>query len=103
MDEQRALLDQLMGVNRNLDRAKEEIKDYRDKRVCKFFLLGVCPHGRCKQPFLILCFLHILIIRRCFQNFFLFASNCYCRHVCQYKNGRWSLFFDPFRRNETKI
>ena len=49
MDEQRALLDQLMGVNRNLDRAKEEIKDYRDKRVCKFFLLGVCPHGMCKN------------------------------------------------------
>ena len=65
MDEQRALLDQLMGVNRNLDRAKEEIKDYRDKRVCKFFLLGVCPHGRCKNPLSSLslfCFLRSLIV-----------------------------------------
>ena len=45
MDEQRALLDQLMGVNRNRDREQEEIRDFRDKRVCKFFLCGVCPHG----------------------------------------------------------
>jgi hypothetical protein len=45
MDSQRALLDSLMGINRNLDRQDDEIKDYRDERVCKFYLVGLCPHG----------------------------------------------------------
>lgn len=44
MDEQRALLDELMGLNRNNDNADALIDDWRDKRVCKFFLLGCCPH-----------------------------------------------------------
>lgn len=43
MDEQRALLDSLMGVNRNADRAEDEILDYHDSRLCKMFLFGVCP------------------------------------------------------------
>ena len=46
MDSQRALLDTLMGINRNLDREEDEITDWRDKRVCKCFLAGLCPHGR---------------------------------------------------------
>jgi hypothetical protein len=45
MDSQRALLDSLMGINRNHDREQDEVKDYKDERVCKFFLLGLCPHG----------------------------------------------------------
>lgn len=45
MDEQRALLDSLMGFNRNSDRdGQDEIKNYRDERVCKFYLLGMCPY-----------------------------------------------------------
>ena len=44
MDEQRELLDQLMGVNRNNDRSHNEVTDYRDERVCKLFLRGLCPH-----------------------------------------------------------
>ena len=45
MDSQRALLDSLMGVNRNHDRAEDQVTDYRDERVCKFFLVGMCPNG----------------------------------------------------------
>jgi hypothetical protein len=43
LDAQRELLDSLMGINRNKDQ-KDAIKDYRDDRVCKFFLTGMCPH-----------------------------------------------------------
>ena len=46
MDSQRDLLDTLMGVNRNMDRAEDEINDYHDDRVCKFFLSSVCSHGK---------------------------------------------------------
>jgi hypothetical protein len=35
-----------MGINRNQDRAEDEVTDFRDDRVCKFFLAGVCPHGK---------------------------------------------------------
>lgn len=45
MDSQRALLDSLMGINRNNDREQEQVTDYRDDRVCKFFLVGMCPSG----------------------------------------------------------
>jgi hypothetical protein len=45
MDEQRALLDSLMGFNRNSDRLDGELTDFRDERVCKFYLLGMCPYG----------------------------------------------------------
>ncbi|TFJ84155.1 hypothetical protein NSK_004627 [Nannochloropsis salina CCMP1776] len=44
MDAQRAMLDEMMGMNRNLDNPDAEIQDYRDERVCKHFLLGCCPH-----------------------------------------------------------
>lgn len=44
MDSQRELLDSLMGINRNNDRREEQITDYRDERVCKFFLTGMCPN-----------------------------------------------------------
>ena len=40
MDEQRALLDQLMGLNRNNDQKKKELEDYTDDKVCKFYLSG---------------------------------------------------------------
>ena len=45
MDSQRELLDSLMGINRNNDRVHENITDFRDDRVCKFFLTGMCPYG----------------------------------------------------------
>lgn len=45
MDSQRELLDNLMGINRNNDRKKDDVRDFRDDRVCKFFLTGMCPHG----------------------------------------------------------
>lgn len=44
MDEQRALLDSLMGRNRDGDRPEEDISDFRHPRVCKPFLSGLCPH-----------------------------------------------------------
>lgn len=46
MDSQRALLDSLMGVNRNNDREQDKVKDYNDSRICKNYLLGLCPHGK---------------------------------------------------------
>eukprot|EP01041_Mallomonas_annulata_P004362 gene4362-8679_t len=45
MDSQRALLDSLMGINRNNDREGDEISGFKDDRLCKFFLCGLCPHG----------------------------------------------------------
>lgn len=44
MNEQRALLDQLMGLNRDGDRPEAEVSDFRDRRVCKKFLVGLCVH-----------------------------------------------------------
>lgn len=44
MEEQRALLDALMGRNRDGDRPEEDISDFRHSRVCKAFLCGLCPH-----------------------------------------------------------
>lgn len=44
MDEQRALLDALMGSNRNNDKKNKELDDYTDDRVCKFYISGYCPH-----------------------------------------------------------
>jgi RNA-binding protein Luc7-like 2 len=44
MDMQREILDELMGINRNMDRDGDVINDYNDDRVCKFFLSGVCSH-----------------------------------------------------------
>ena len=71
MDEQRALLDQLMGVNRNQDRKHEVITDFRDERVCKFYLRGICPYdmflntkiigGVCNKT-------HSLLLKQDFEN-----------------------------------
>lgn len=36
--------DELMGVNRNLDNEEGVIDDFRDDRVCKAYLCGLCPH-----------------------------------------------------------
>ncbi|CAN0299510.1 unnamed protein product [Ectocarpus sp. 6 AP-2014] len=44
MDSQRALLDELMGVNRNLDNEEGVVDDFKDERVCKAYLCGLCPH-----------------------------------------------------------
>lgn len=44
LDAQRELLDSLMGINRNNDRKGEQVLDFRDDRVCKFYLIGLCPH-----------------------------------------------------------
>lgn len=43
--------DELMGVNRNLDNEDGVIDDFRDERVCKAFLCGLCPHDlfRCVE------------------------------------------------------
>eukprot|EP01094_Clydonella_sp_ATCC50884_P026713 TRINITY_DN741_c0_g2_i1.p1 TRINITY_DN741_c0_g2~~TRINITY_DN741_c0_g2_i1.p1 ORF type:complete len:343 (-),score=117.77 TRINITY_DN741_c0_g2_i1:101-1129(-) len=41
MDEQRRLLDELMGAGRNGEVAKA--KHFSDADVCKYFLCGVCP------------------------------------------------------------
>uniref|UniRef100_M4B1P6 Uncharacterized protein n=1 Tax=Hyaloperonospora arabidopsidis (strain Emoy2) TaxID=559515 RepID=M4B1P6_HYAAE len=43
MDAQRALLDSLMGFNRDGDRPDEEALDFRHPRVCKSYLCGLCP------------------------------------------------------------
>ena len=58
MDSQRALLDSLMGINRNNDREEDQITDYRDDRCCKYFLVGMCPNGEtefCSDYFLNFC------------------------------------------------
>jgi hypothetical protein len=51
LDSQRALLDSLMGMDRNNDKKNQSL-DYRDERVCKFFLCGSCPHGKNSSLFL---------------------------------------------------
>ncbi|KAG7399251.1 hypothetical protein PHYBOEH_009290 [Phytophthora boehmeriae] len=43
MDAQRALLDSLMGFNRDGDRPEEDVTDFRHPRVCKRWLCGLCP------------------------------------------------------------
>lgn len=40
----RPTADELMGVNRNLDNEEGVIDDFKDERVCKAFLCGLCPH-----------------------------------------------------------
>ncbi|UIZ26521.1 hypothetical protein KXD40_002290 [Peronospora effusa] len=43
MDAQRALLDSLMGLNRDGDRPNEAILDFNHPKVCKLYLCGLCP------------------------------------------------------------
>lgn len=47
MDDQRALLDMLMGKARNVpDSVKETMKEtsFHDREVCTFFMCGLCPY-----------------------------------------------------------
>ena len=44
MDEQRALLDQLMGQDRDLPTERKRKRHFSDPGVCKFFLCGLCPY-----------------------------------------------------------
>ncbi len=77
LDAQRELLDSLMGMNRNNDKKYQNL-DYRDDRVCKFFLTGMCPHGKLMR-----------------ETFFLFHFDfplyLIFRYVCEYKDGRRSM------------
>lgn len=63
MDEAREMLDQLMGKTRNLTNDMKETAaqlKFSDKRVCKYFLCGLCPYltfittksdiGKCPFP-----------------------------------------------------
>lgn len=63
MDSQRELLDQLMGINRNQDREEDEIRDFRDDRVCKDYLCGLCVHGMWK-----LSLIHSVMMSDLFNN-----------------------------------
>jgi len=46
MDEQRKLLDQLMGKHRNADASvKVKERHFSDNDVCKFHLAGLCPYS----------------------------------------------------------
>ena len=47
MDEQRALMDALMGKERNFtesDKQRYKKIHYSDRNVCKYYLLGCCPY-----------------------------------------------------------
>jgi RNA-binding protein Luc7-like 2 len=46
MDEQRALLDALMGKERDLPVEQQEKvkKKFSDRSVCKYFICGLCPY-----------------------------------------------------------
>jgi len=44
MDAQRALLDSLMGAQRNHDMDELERKSWKDSDVCKHFLVSFCPY-----------------------------------------------------------
>merc|ERR1711971_68312 len=46
MDEQRLLLDQLFGLNRNspLLNSNNSTSSFSDKDVCKYYLCGLCPY-----------------------------------------------------------
>mmetsp|Transcript_117446 Transcript_117446/g.292809 ORF Transcript_117446/g.292809 Transcript_117446/m.292809 type:complete len:516 (-) Transcript_117446:96-1643(-) len=51
MDETRALLDALMGPNRNKkESADGKAPDFVDRTVCKNFLVGFCPHDWFSMP-----------------------------------------------------
>jgi len=50
MDATRALLDQLMGPNRNkIDGSDEPEAKWDDDKTCPYFLCGFCPHGLFKN------------------------------------------------------
>ncbi len=43
-DATRALLDSLMGLNRDGDKADQIVVDFKDSRTCKDYLAGLCLH-----------------------------------------------------------
>ena len=47
MDETRAMLDELMGRDRNvpLDERSTKPLEFSDREVCKYDLAGLCPYG----------------------------------------------------------
>lgn len=49
MDAQRALLDQLMGPNRNRISGKESDAHWDDDNVCPWYLISFCPHDLFKN------------------------------------------------------
>lgn len=57
-----------MGFNRNRDRDDLEIKDFRDSRVCKFYLLGICPHGEPNAEKIFICSLYYVAWSDMFVN-----------------------------------
>ena len=102
MDSQRDLLDTLMGVNRNMDRAEDEINDYHDDRVCKFYLSGVCSHGTPHHKyFSMITFVshsnvlaQTITMSRTKVQYPFFIQNKYLdiiRNVRQHEDGRWAL------------
>ncbi|KAI9907613.1 hypothetical protein PsorP6_004645 [Peronosclerospora sorghi] len=70
MDAQRALLDSLMGLNRDGDRPDDATLDFKHPKVCKSYLCGLCPRelfqntrldtGACEL-------LHVPALRSAFQ------------------------------------
>lgn len=80
MDSQRAMLDELMGINRNSDRKEDEVTDYKDERVCKNYLCGLCPHDL-------------------FTNTKMDIGPCNLMHAeelrAQYEQSRDSLLYEP--------
>lgn len=43
-DQMRKMLDELMGANRNQDKPEEAPPSPRDRRLCRQWLCGMCPH-----------------------------------------------------------
>ena len=43
-DQMRAMLDEMMGVNRNGDKPEEAALKHSDARLCRPWLCGMCPH-----------------------------------------------------------
>lgn len=83
-----------MGINRNNDRKADQVKDFRDERVCKFYLTGMCPHGACHDPCLSTC---RLFSASCAPSLFLhFAAylenSCHCSLLTVYACSTADIF-----------
>merc|ERR1719329_360835 len=46
MNKQKALLDSLMGTHRDKRASEKTGEEFRDKSICKNFLVGFCPDHR---------------------------------------------------------
>lgn len=44
MDQQRALLDMLMGKDRDLDETEKRVRHWDDPDICQNYICGFCPH-----------------------------------------------------------